>query len=210
MSDAMCLQGNQNVPGLEGRSHDLRHPSPPVVIASPVKKRGKRNENTTDAEMWNRNNEEIIGMLRSPSRHFSRAKVLAAESRRRWKSPVHDHYDVVVKRHTRPNGDPDYIEFHFTCKVDPRGHNVHVRKQMQTGHGTSNLARDIEECNSCRGVDSKTAAGAQQTVERSISEYTPAKHCAIIDNSSESLSVPALRLSLLLWTASRSTLPLPS
>jgi len=87
---------------------------------------------------------------------------------------------VIVKRHTRPHGDPDYIEFQFTCKVDPRGHNIHVCKQMQTGHGTSNLARGIEECNSRRGVDNKTVAGTQQTVERSISEYTPMKHRAMI------------------------------
>lgn len=54
---------------------------------------------------------------------------------------------------------------------------------MQTGHGTSNLARDIEECNSRYGVDNETVIGAwhiQQTIEKSISEYMPVKHHALI------------------------------
>ena len=128
MSLADSLSRNLCSHGTDKTGRRQGSPSPPVVIVSPMKKRGKRNENTTDAEMWNRNNGEIIGVLRSPSRRFSPSRanlnVSTAESRRRWKSPVYDHYDVVVKRHTRPNGGPDYIEFHFTCKVDPRGHNI--------------------------------------------------------------------------------------
>jgi len=46
--------------------------SPPVVIVSPVMKRGKCTENTMDSEMWNKNNEDIIGMpvLRFPKLTF--------------------------------------------------------------------------------------------------------------------------------------------
>ena len=45
-------------------------------------------------------------------------KFLTVESRCQWKSMVYDHYDVIVKRHTHPNGNHDFIEFHFICKVE--------------------------------------------------------------------------------------------
>lgn len=108
-------------------------------------------------------------------------KFLTVESRHQWKSMVYDHYDVIVKHHTCPNGNHDFIEFHFICKVDPWGHNAHIHKRMQTGHSTSNLARGLHECNLRCGVDNKTTgAQTQQTIERSISEYTSARHRALI------------------------------
>lgn len=64
-----------------------------------------------------------------------------------------------------------------------QGHNAHVRERMQTGHGASNLARGIEECNLHHGADNETATGArraQQTIKKSISEHMPAKHRALI------------------------------
>jgi len=53
---------------------------------------------------------------------------------------------------------------------------------MKTGDGTKNLARAIVECNERRGVtsDDLSSVGAQQTIEKSVSEYTPAKHRALI------------------------------
>ncbi|KAI5981817.1 hypothetical protein EDD15DRAFT_2117591, partial [Pisolithus albus] len=51
-----------------------------------------------------------------------------------------------------------------------------------TSHGTKNLLRTMRECNARRNVgeDESSAAGVQQTLERSISEYTPARHRAVI------------------------------
>ena len=107
---------------------------------------------------------------------------LAEESRKRWKSKVYDHYQVSLVRHTHKNGRPNFLEFRFTCILDPHGHGSHTRKRMQTGQGTTNLSRGINECNQRRGVTSgdPSTVGAQQTIEKSISEYTPAKHRAII------------------------------
>ena len=53
---------------------------------------------------------------------------------------------------------------------------------MKTGDGTKNLARTIVDCNARRGVapGDLSSIGAQQTIEKSISEYTPAKHRALI------------------------------
>ncbi|KAI6115820.1 hypothetical protein EDD16DRAFT_1476155 [Pisolithus croceorrhizus] len=55
---------------------------------------------------------------------------------------------------------------------------------MRTAHGTKNLARGIDQCNERWGVTSRdpgdpSAVGEQQTTE-SVSEYTPARHRAII------------------------------
>ncbi|KAI6009211.1 hypothetical protein EDC04DRAFT_2498684, partial [Pisolithus marmoratus] len=51
-----------------------------------------------------------------------------------------------------------------------------------TSHGTKNLLQTMRECNTRHNVgeDESTAAGAQQTLEWSISEYIPARHRAII------------------------------
>ena len=80
-------------------------------------------------------------------------------------------------------GLPNYLEFRFTCIVDPHGgHKPQTRKQMKTGDGIKNLARTIVDCNARRGVapGDLSSIGAQQMIEKSISEYTPAKHRALI------------------------------
>ena len=52
---------------------------------------------------------------------------------------------------------------------------------MQTGQGTKNLSRGATECNRRQGVtDAASAAGAQQSIEQLVSEYTPAKDRAMI------------------------------
>jgi len=53
---------------------------------------------------------------------------------------------------------------------------------MQTGQGTKNLNRGIEECVRRRGVSTEgpNAKGAQQTLSGSISKYTPEAHRALI------------------------------
>lgn len=107
-----------------------------------------------------------------------------AESLKRWKSKVYDHYQVSLIRHTHEDGRPNYLEFCFTCIVDPHGHRSQTRKRMRTAHGTKNLARGIDQCNERWGVTSgdpgdPSTVGEQQTTE-SVSEYTPARHRAII------------------------------
>jgi len=95
---------------------------------------------------------------------------------------VYDHYQVTLIHHTHKNGHPHFLEFHFICVIDPHGHKPHTRRQLQTGHGTTNLSRGINECNQRHGVTSgnPSTAGTQQTIERSVSEYTPEKHQAVI------------------------------
>ena len=52
---------------------------------------------------------------------------------------------------------------------------------MQTGQGTKNLSHGVTECNHGRGVtNAASAAGAQESIEQSVSEYTPARHRAMI------------------------------
>ena len=50
-------------------SKTVQQTNPPVVLVSPVKTRGKRIENATDAEAWDKDDDEIIGidMLASKS-----------------------------------------------------------------------------------------------------------------------------------------------
>ena len=42
--------------------------SPSTVLVSPVKKQGKQTENTMDAEVWNKDDDEIIDMLTNTSK----------------------------------------------------------------------------------------------------------------------------------------------
>ena len=43
-------------------SKTVQQTNPPAVLVSPVKARGKRIENTTDAEVWDKDDDEIIGI----------------------------------------------------------------------------------------------------------------------------------------------------
>ncbi|KAG2044314.1 hypothetical protein BDR03DRAFT_938889 [Suillus americanus] len=68
---------------------------------------------------------------------------IIAASKAHWTSAVYDHYETSLKRHTKRNGSPDYLEFVFTCRTDPANHRPHHRKRMQTGQGTKNLNQGV-------------------------------------------------------------------
>jgi hypothetical protein len=105
-----------------------------------------------------------------------------AESQKKWKSVVYQHFKVSLQQETRRDGSPYCISFVFTCKDDPVGHEHVKRKRMQTGHGTTNLHRSTNDCLRRREVvDAEpTSIGAQQTLQHSVSKYTPARHRALI------------------------------
>ncbi|KAG2036106.1 hypothetical protein BDR03DRAFT_960792 [Suillus americanus] len=69
--------------------------------------------------------------------------VILAALKARWISAVYDHYETSLKRHTKRNGSPDYLEFVFTCRTDPANHRPHHRRCMQTGQGTKNLNQGV-------------------------------------------------------------------
>lgn len=104
----------------------------------------------------------------------------AGQAKATWRSDVYKHYNVSLVRHTSIDGGPGYIEFKFTCKNDPIGHKPHVRRRMETSHGTKNLKRGQTDCKARRGVKGDSNIGAQQTLTRAVSNYSPARHRALI------------------------------
>lgn len=95
---------------------------------------------------------------------------------------MYDHYTIKVARKLDGNGSPERIEFSFHCRHDPASHKVQVRGRTATAHGTSNLGRTMLQCNRRRGVaqTQDSNANAQQTLDQSVSTYTPARHRAMI------------------------------
>ncbi|KAJ7772032.1 hypothetical protein DFH07DRAFT_879090, partial [Mycena maculata] len=151
--------------GKRAHNSDSDSDSIPVII-SPKKKRTKANvEDTSDAAVWHKTDAEII-----------------AESRKAWKSSVYDHYSISLERaFSGPQQDqPGVLTFIFTCRHDPLTHTVQRRKRMQSSQGTGNLGKTNLKCDKRRGVEGDTNKGAQQDLHRSISNYTPARHRALI------------------------------
>jgi hypothetical protein len=105
-----------------------------------------------------------------------------ALDRKKWTSTAYDHYNVEVERHVDSHGQPHQIFYKFICRFDPLTHGKHLRARMATGHGTQNLKRGADTCNKRRGVTdgSSSHAGAQQTLSRTVSTYTPSRHRALI------------------------------
>ncbi|KAG2363133.1 hypothetical protein BDR07DRAFT_953647 [Suillus spraguei] len=137
---------------------------PPAVLVSPSKKYRTKAE-ATDLDVWDNTDDEIISAVKA-----------------RWNSAAYGHFTTSLKRHLKGDGRADYLEFVFTCRVDPVNHKPHHRKRMQTAQGTKNLNRGIKECIERRGVSSSgpDATGAQQTITQSVSKYTPEAHRALI------------------------------
>ncbi|KAG2030209.1 hypothetical protein BDR03DRAFT_987230 [Suillus americanus] len=61
-------------------------------------------------------------------------------------SAAYKHFKISLRRCLKADGSRDYLEFTFTCCTAPVNHKPHHRKRMQTGQGTKNLNRGIEEC----------------------------------------------------------------
>ncbi|KAI6025529.1 hypothetical protein EDC04DRAFT_2721961 [Pisolithus marmoratus] len=112
----------------------VRDGSPPPIIISPTKKRGRRAGNS-DLDVWDQTNEEII-----------------AAAMEQWKSKCYDHYSISLIRHTNSRDQPKYLEFKFTCKFDPQRHPLQTRHRENTSHGTKNLLQTMRECNTHRNV----------------------------------------------------------
>jgi hypothetical protein len=107
---------------------------------------------------------------------------LSASDRKQWKSKAYDHFNIKLERHLDADGEPHHLEYKFSCRFDPTNHGHHVRKRMATGHGTQNLNRGIDQCLKNRNLDkgADSHAGAQQTLHKTISTYTPSAHRALI------------------------------
>lgn len=144
-----------------------KRPASPLsipVLQSPKKRRRAKAEKS-DLEVWDESENDII-----------------EASKARWTSAVYDHYETSLRRHTKADGSPNYLEFVFKCRTDPANHRPHHRKRMQTGQGTKNLKQGLIECAARRGVSTSGAnsTGAQQTLTRSVSKYTAEAHRALI------------------------------
>ncbi|KAK6992134.1 ribonuclease H-like domain-containing protein, partial [Favolaschia claudopus] len=137
------------------------------VVQSPPKPRKAKDKDVekTDKAVWHLTDDEII-----------------AASRKSWKSAVYDHYTVSLERQLDKDSNPHCLIFLFTCRFDPKNHNVQRRKRIQNSQGTSNLARTMKTCCESRKVEvgADSSKGAQQDLHRSVSRYTPAHHRALI------------------------------
>jgi hypothetical protein len=87
-----------------------------------------------------------------------------------------------VERRFDSHREPHQIFYKFVCRFDPLTHNKQFHPRMSTSHGTQNLKRSADKCNKDRGVTaaSDSHAGAQQTLARTMSTYTPSRHRALI------------------------------
>lgn len=88
---------------------------------------------------------------------------------------------MSIEKETTPTGNPLKIVFVFTCRDNPAGHDAQKRSRMNTSHGTTNLKRSRNECLRHRNLSQEgSAAGAQQMIANTVSNYTPARHRALI------------------------------
>ncbi|KAK6997448.1 hypothetical protein R3P38DRAFT_1887871 [Favolaschia claudopus] len=131
------------------------------VVQSPPKPRKAKDKDVekTDKAVWHLTDDEII-----------------AASRKSWKSAVYDHYTVSLERQLDKDSNPHCLIFLFTCRFDPKNHNVQRRKRIQNSQGTSNLARTMKTCCESRKVEvgADSSKGAQQDLHRSVSRFAPA------------------------------------
>ncbi|KAK7047943.1 hypothetical protein VNI00_006271 [Paramarasmius palmivorus] len=142
------------------------------IIQSPPRKRKAVKDSDDDLAVWEKTDEQII-----------------EEAKRKWTSPVYNHYIVSLRRNYQPDGTtPRSLTFVFTCRFENDGiertyrHTAQTRPRMKTGNGTSNLAKAAKACDEQRGQCSgdDTSVGTQQTLHQSVSTYTPARHRAIV------------------------------
>lgn len=127
-----------------------KRPASPMsipVLQSPKKRRRAKAEKS-DLEVWDESENDII-----------------EASKARWTSAVYDHYETSLRRHTKADGSPNYLEFVFKCRTDPANHRPHHRKRMQTGQGTKNLKQGLIECAARRGV---STSGANSSILVSV------------------------------------------
>ncbi|TFY82246.1 hypothetical protein EWM64_g1767 [Hericium alpestre] len=139
-------------------------PRESAVLVSPVKSRRKRGD-LDDLDVWDWSDEKII-----------------EEATKKWTSLAYSHYVITLKRVCHRDGSPLRLEFVYTCRYDPRTHKQQSRPRMQTSWGTGNLIREKRKCEAKRGIvdGADTSVGAQQTLESTVSRYTPARHRALI------------------------------
>jgi hypothetical protein len=97
-----------------------------------------------------------------------------------WKSKAYDHYTVTLVHHFTKEGEHHYLAFKFTCKHDLVNHPPQFRHCMKTSQGTKNLDCSTATCECQRGVTGDSSSGAQQTLTKSVSKYSPSRHRAII------------------------------
>src|SRR6266550_3347549 len=101
-------------------------------------------------------------------------------SKKKWTSKHYDHFTVTLHRVLKRDGSPHHIDYVFTCKDDPINCRI-TRGRMQMGDGTTNMGRKVKSCLERRGIPAAgTSTGAQQTLEKSVSQYTKARHRVLI------------------------------
>ena len=96
-------------------------------------------------------------------------------ARKIWRSNVYDHYITTVNRVHNPfSGQPQNIEFVFTCKNHPENHLQPLRRdRSRTGDGTTKFLKDVRMCEEKQGIYQP------QPASTSI-PYTPETHRALI------------------------------
>ncbi|GBE89936.1 Putative AC transposase OS=Zea mays PE=2 SV=2 [Sparassis crispa] len=136
-----------------------------VVIVSPPKQRKRKSHTSSDLEVWDMPDDEIIALVRSA-----------------WKSNAYDHYNITLERNFTKDGKADHLLFCFKCKYDPANHRTQYRERSKTSQGTKNLDRSTKACFKRRGVgpSDDPHAGAQQTLMNTISRYSERAHRAIV------------------------------
>jgi len=139
---------------------------PPIII-SPVKKKRALQGITklSDLEVWDKPDEEIIGMCvhLSDKNHIIIiiTSNIAEASLRSWTSTVYDHYTVSLERHVTVDNLPSHLHFIFTCRTHPENHTEpQSRARQKSGHGTTTLAKDVTMCQKKQGINHAKSTSA--------------------------------------------------